>query len=311
MTWIDVEDYRFPGTWREGVVAEERAREYCRHLEAGKILYFKSPPFSLPQEDREFLLSQRQSSFKGHKNVSYRPSQDLLRGNDGTNPEDSERLRRVMASYSSEVIAFVKRFLSPYAQKAIIDFASYRPIQEQGRDLPLHKRNDLLHVDAFPSRPTHGGRILRVFTNINPTDSRVWETTDGFEALANHFAADAGLSRFANPSASREVLRTLAPVLKKVGIRGMDRSPYDQFMLRFHDYLKENQEYQKNWKKIRLEFPPGSTWLVYTDTVPHAVLSGKYAMEQTFIIPMAAMVAPEIAPLRVLEKLSGRTMARV
>jgi hypothetical protein len=24
-------------------------------------------------------------------------------------------------------------------------------LEEEGRDLPLHKRNDLLHVDAFPS----------------------------------------------------------------------------------------------------------------------------------------------------------------
>jgi len=25
-----------------------------------------------------------------------------------------------------------------------------------------------MHVDAFPGRPTHGGRILRVFANIKP-----------------------------------------------------------------------------------------------------------------------------------------------
>ena len=65
----------------------------------------------------------------------------------------------------------------------------------------------------------------------------------------------------------------------------MDRSAYDRFMLRFHDYLKENTEYQTKWPKIRMEFPPGSTWMVYTDQVPHAAMSGQFMTEQTFIIP--------------------------
>ena len=71
-----------------------------------------------------------------------------------------------------------------------LDYASYRPEEEQSRDLSLHKRNDLLHVDAFPSRPTRGGRILRCFTNINPTRTRNWLTTDRFPALAEKFARD-------------------------------------------------------------------------------------------------------------------------
>ena len=101
----------------------------------------------------------------------------------------------------------------------------------------------------------------------------------------------------------------MAPLLKAIGVKGADRSPYDQFMLRFHDFLKENSDYQQKWEKIRLEFPPFSTWMVFTDSVPHAALSGQFALEQTFIVPMEAMVTPEAAPLRVLERLSGRAMA--
>ena len=83
----------------------------------------------------------------------------------------------------------------------------------------------------------------------------------------------------------------------------------DRFMLRFHDYLKENQDYQTKYPKQRTEFPPNSVWLVYTDTVPHAVLSGKFALEQTFIIPVKAMVEPQSAPIKVLENLCGRGLA--
>jgi hypothetical protein len=192
-----------------------------------------------------------------------------------------------------------------------LDFASYRPNEEKGRDLSLHKRNDLIHVDAFPTRPTNGGRILRVFTNINPKANRVWEITEPFESLSEKLAKPAGLEKYAGyaKSASRKLRRTVGPVLRTVGIKNVDRSPYDHFMLHFHDWLKENREYQEKWPKTRIEFPPYSTWMVYTDTVPHSVLSGQFALEQTFIVPMNAMVVPEKTPLRLLEKLCGTALA--
>src|SRR5438270_9827165 len=94
----------------------------------------------------------------------------------------------------------LSRVLAPYASHWSLDFASFRPLEEQGRDLPLHKRNDLLHVDAFPSRPTRGGRILRVFTNLNPHEPRVWETVGPFDWLANNYARAAGLEQIAQSS---------------------------------------------------------------------------------------------------------------
>jgi hypothetical protein len=310
MSWLTVDDYRYPGGWIDDG-ATQRSRHWCRKLEEGQILFFTAAPFDLPQADREFLLSQKQSTFKGHKNVSYRPTQDLLRGDAGESPEASKRLHEVMRSYSQQVTGFLQKFLAPYASHWKMDFASYRPLEEQGRDLPLHKRNDLMHVDAFPSRPTHGGRILRVFTNINPQRGRVWETSEGFSSLAKHFAEPAGLRKIAagESSAGRAILKKFAPVFRAVGVRGVDRSAYDRFMLRFHDYLKENADYQQKWEKQRMEFPPGSTWLVYTDQVPHAVMSGQYALEQTYIVPIQAMVAPELSPLRVLEGIAGMALA--
>src|SRR5437764_4867581 len=46
------------------------------------------------------------------------------------------------------------------------------------RQLAQKSRNDLIHVDAFPTRPTNGNRILRVFSNISPDIPRVWVTTE-------------------------------------------------------------------------------------------------------------------------------------
>lgn len=309
MQWAEFNDYTSNG-WPGGTDAGERSREACRTIEQGRIIYFAQPPFELSQDDREFLLSQKQSAFKGHKNISYRPTTDLLRGADTESPDAAAKLQEVMRRFSKNVTGFLANFLAPYAKDWKLDFASYRPLEEQNRDNSLHKRNDLMHVDAFPSRPTHGGRILRCFVNINPSRVRVWETTEGFNTIAEKFADDAGLRKFAAGASSpgSVLVRKFAPVFKAVGIKGMDRSAYDKFMLRFHDYLKESNDYQQKWTKYRMEFPPGSCWMVYTDQVPHAVLSGQYAMEQTYIIPLKAMVAPELSPARVLEKMCGTAL---
>lgn len=305
-----VTDYEYPAGWIAGTDPNERSRHWCRELEEGKILRFDRIPFDLPEDDRRFLLSQKQSAFKGHKNVSYRPDSDVLRGAAEDDPQEARRLHELMRNYSRQVLQFLSRFLAPYASHWSTDYATWRPLEEENRDLPLHKRNDLLHVDAFPSRPTRGGRILRCFTNINPDRSRIWATTEGFVTIAERFALDAGLNDIARAASSPlgRVRRHMGPMLRAAGLRGADRTPYDRFMLRFHDYLKENDDYQRKWDKIRLEFPPFSTWMVFTDQVPHAALSGQYALEQTIIVPAAAMVAPERSPLHVLETMCGKSL---
>ncbi len=111
-------------------------------------------PFDLPEKDREFLLSQRQTESVFHKNISYRPKKDVLRGTNSNS--DSERMREIMKYYSAEVTRFISDFLAPYAGKLDLDFASFRPLEEKGRNLSQKKRNDLLHVDSFPDAPDQG-----------------------------------------------------------------------------------------------------------------------------------------------------------
>jgi len=308
MHWTEVSDYHFPNGWENSSRAGQRALACCEQLEEGQVLFFKEPPFSLPSADCEFLVSQRQSDTRLHKNISYRPKQDMLRGWASEGKEEGQRMHQIMRSYSQEVVKFLTRLLAPYAGHWSLDFASFRPEEEKGRNLPLHKRNDLLHVDSFPTRPTQGGRILRCFTNVNPTESRIWITTDRLPVLAQNFAKEAGLIEIARRGTTG--MDNFMWMMKKTfGMKAAQHSPYDKFMLRFHDYLKENQSFQENCEKILMEFPPGSTWICFTDTVPHAVLSGQYALEQTFIVPIRAMVKPEKAPIRVLEQIAQRPLA--
>ncbi len=278
------------------------SEEQYRRLESGDILYFPNAPFELTSEQRACLLSQRQSD-AFHKNISYRPAEDRLKGVDQKDPVEWERMHQTMRAYSTSAIAFMSSFLSRYAHNWKIDFASFRSIEEAGRKVALRSRNDLIHIDSFPSRPSHGDRLLRIFTNINPERPRIWVTSDPFEQLAWRYAGKAGLP---HPPGGLAKLRSKAlRALSTLGMPVVDRPPYDQFMLRFHHYLKENTAFQEECPKDQWVFPPNSTWIVFTDTASHSCISGQYALEQTFIVRRSSLVCPSKAPIAILERITG------
>jgi hypothetical protein len=265
------------------------AEDLYRGLEAGDILFFRRMPWPLPEGDQAYLRGLSQTSSAYHKNIAYRPASDRVTGFDPEGVSDPDKLRSIMRAFSLSVLEGLRSLLPRYMDDCRVDYASFRSVEEEGRNLSFNKRNDLLHIDAFPTRPTGGDLILRTFVNINPARSRVWLTSDPFEPLARQYAGPAGWAKMARPS-----------VLARLFAR---RSPYDRFMLRFHDYLKRNEEYQKNSAKYRWEFPPGSAWIVFTDIVPHAVISGQYALEQTVIVRREKLLSPERAPIAILNRL--------
>ena len=160
---IEVIDYTNSG-WQEPALQDTRSRWYCARLEEGQIVFFSATPFDLADEDRDFLIGVRQATAAYHKNISYRPAERRVRGLEHGSA-DAARLGEILRTYSERVTDFAREFLAPYARGWQLDFASFRSIEERGRELALKSRNDLLHTDAFPTRPTNGNRILRIFTN--------------------------------------------------------------------------------------------------------------------------------------------------
>ncbi len=285
----------------------DQARVLCTELEAGNILYFPHTPFDFPDDDVQFLLTRKQTDAAFHKNIAYRPAADRITGVDKSAGPDGDRLRAILRGYSQHSARFLGELLSPYAGKWKLDFASYRPLEERGRPARLRARNDLPHVDAFPTRPTNGDRILRLFTNLNPAQNRVWITSQTFDVVGPRFAKAIGLPRPGGGSALQRAFRKIATAAR---LPGASRSPYDDFMHRCHNAMKENAEFQEGCPKQRWEFPPHSTWIVFTDFVSHAVLEGQYALEQTFIVAREAMVRPENSPLAILESLAGYPLTK-
>ncbi len=163
------------------------------------------------------------------------------------------------------------------------------------KDRVQSKRHDdrRLHVDAFPTRPSGGTRLLRVFSNVHPgSHPRVWHVGEPFSE-----------GRWAICSKIPAPLPGSAMLLHLLGLTKARRTPYDHYMLQIHDRMKLDDEYQQTAKYERVEFPPGSTWICFTDQVSHAALGGRYLFEQTFTIPVEAMAQPHLSPLKVVEEL--------
>jgi hypothetical protein len=79
-------------------------------------------------------------------------------------------------------------------------------------------------------------------------------------------------------------------------------------MLGIQDRMKADEGYQSRVRQTQLAFPPGATWVCFTDCVSHAAMSGQFALEQTFYLPVSAMKHPHLSPLHILEGLTRRIL---
>ncbi len=284
-------------SWLDGPDGRDEA---VSALEAGRVLYI--PDLGFPVEEQERRFFDDDALRLSAKNVSYDPSTNEVRGlgsSGGVSDEDRVALGRMMARYAQFCRDLCASMLGDYATRLNMARTSFRPVEIEGRKPRTVGSNDtLLHVDSFSSRPVAGRRILRVFTNVSPAGKpRVWNVGEPFEDLARRFVP---LMRKPLPG-ERAMLRMLY-VTKSY------RTLYDHYMLRLHDDMKGDSEYQRTVPKKRVELAAGATWMCFTDQVSHAALSGQHLFEQTFYCDVADMARPERSPLKVLESLIQRPL---
>jgi hypothetical protein len=283
-------------------------RSLAEQLERGEVVQYPLCPFATPEgADRTFFLEQQLGS-RAHKNIGFDPQTGKTTGFLRRSPEQAARLRDLFTAFSRSATAWLSTVLPRYAGGWQLDRASFRPVEESTRKLRLTARNDLLHVDAFPGRPSNGWRILRLFVNLNPSESRVWITADTFPTLLERYGEQVGL-----PADDGEALldRLRDGILRIFQPGKQRRSAYDSFMLRLHNFLKANADYQKNCCKRTWEFAPGSAWLALTDTVTHAALRGRYALEHSYFISPRTLALPALSPPALLERMCKRHLLRL
>lgn len=274
-------------------VDEAATQLHARAIEDGGVLALPRLAFALDDAERRFL-DPRWSDARA-KNIS------LDRGEiHGTDAGGADRaaLRDMIARFGASASSLVAALFPRYAQHQKRARTSFRPQPAAGRDVSWRKDDTRLHVDAFPSRPNHGERILRVFCNVNPAgEDRVWRIGEPFDAMAAHF-----LPRLRPMRAGESQLLSWLHVTKG------RRSEYDHLMLGLHDAAKSDMAYQHDSPQQEVRFAPGTTWICFSDQVMHAAMGGQYMFEQTIHLPLAALYEPARAPLAILERMTGRRL---
>lgn len=282
------------GTW-PGAVASDVARSATAALERGDLLFLPHLPFAIERHEDEIFSP---SILSSSKNSSFDPATAKVGGTTLTG-EALHRLRSVMTRFSDGAAVLVRHMLPAYAPHIERARASFRPAEIAGRQSSWRKDDSRLHVDAFPASPVQGRRILRVFSNVNPTGRpRSWRVGGDFTSVAERFAPSLRL-----PAPGSAIL------LRAFRVTKSRRSAYDALMLQLHDRMKEDASFQEHAEQEAFDFPAGSTWMTFTDQVGHAAMAGQYQLEQTFLLPVSAMIEQRRSPLRILEGLKRRRLA--
>jgi hypothetical protein len=269
---------------------------FAQRLETEGLVILPGRPFALAAHEAD-LLDPALSDGRA-KNISLGPG-----GVRGARPDEvaQARLAALLGRYRDWARATLCDLAPAYAEGIESGRTSLRTRRVEA-DAPASRRKDdrRLHVDAFASQPTGGRRILRVFTNIDPAgEARLWRVGEPFEAHARRFVRGA-----------RRLLPGEPSLLRALGVTRARRTAYDQLMLQIHDRSKLDDAYQRSAPARDVAFEAGASWIVFTDSVVHAAVGGRFALEQTFYLPPAALMAPEASPLRILERLTGQDLAR-
>jgi len=265
-------------------------------LEAGRILYLPRLAFALLPHEQRFLSAEWSDGET--KNINLRGGERRLRGARGGS-EDLARMQAMMERFSSRCATLIGALLPHYVPHLTLASTSFRPCEVAGRKSSYRKDDARLHTDAFPSNPTGGARVLRVFTNINPEGKpRAWRVGEPFADMAARFLPRA-----------RRAWPGEAQLLRALRVTKRSRSEYDHLMLQLHDRVKADTGYQQQAPQQRIDFPVGSTWIVFSDQVLHAAMRGQFVMEETLMLPVSGMRAAETSPLRVLERITGHRLA--
>lgn len=265
-------------------------------LEQGKILFLPHLSFELSEQEKQLLNPALVDAKR--KNISFKPLEDVLTG--VTDANNVALTRQLLARYYQRCLSLVTQLLPIYTSVLHNPTNSLRlhPVTAWRDNTSWRKDDSRLHVDAFPSRPNYGERIIRIFTNINPHgEARSWRIGEDFTQLARRYLPQ---------------LDSYSPISSwlqhKVGITKRRRSHYDHLMLQLHDKMKADLVYQKEGLQQAIEFPSGSSWICFSDQTPHAAMGGQFMLEQTFLLPVSGMSQAQKSPLKILEALTQKTL---
>jgi hypothetical protein len=276
-------DWRSPGGSRHSIDA----------VEDGKVLYFPRMAFDLTADEQSLLRPELLA--RKSRNISL----DATGGLRGlADVREIVGVRCLLDRFALQARTLIHGLFPGYSEHLRAGPTSLRTQSVSQRRQSVRADDRRLHVDAFPSRPNRGERILRVFVNVNPErQARVWRVGEPFGDVARRFLPQA-----------RPYSAGQARMLNALGVTKTLRSEYDHLMVQLHDRMKADERYQRESPQQTVHFSSGSTWVCFSDQTVHAVMSGQHMLEQTFHLPVARQYNPDASPLAILGRLAGHPL---
>lgn len=271
-------------------------------LEIGNVLHLKGRGFALTERERA-IITDPKILFRGNKERSKRNGRPTLTFDVAT---DRLLFNRIQTPEKREIEAMLRRYstwsrnllqtIGPeFARACEQNRIIYRPVERS--------KVQGLHVDTTYLYPTQGRSKLRIFCNIDPENRpRVWEIGERFECLAKRYLPSVRIER---PWYEAMVDRSAS----LVGIVKGRHTTYDHVLENIRQLMMGDRDYQKSAPRRIVSFPAGSAWVALTDIVLHGGVSGQHALDQVFFLPPDVMLKPSRSALRILERLSGSTLA--
>lgn len=275
----------------------ERALET---LESGGVVHLPELGFEPTRQEQPLVDPARVVSLRwGKPRASGRPTllfyqrRGQLRGG-RLRGVSRRQVKLMLGRFADWARDLVLTLLPDYASSLEQEFTTFRPC--------LRTRRQSLHMDAAILRPTQGRGMLRLFTNVNGAGvPRVWQVGEPFEAAVRPLVSSL-------PERIRERPPGSGWLLERLGITKGPATAYDHTMRRLRDLMTEDDAYQRSAPRTIVEFATRSSWLAFTDLALHGAVSGQHSLDQTFLLPVSGMRHPERSSLRILERLTGRSL---
>jgi hypothetical protein len=290
--------------------APEVRREALETLEGGGLVLLPGRGFELTARERDLISDtrkllagiQEEQTRNGRPTILYEPWRGRIKRHHFASvggrlvrarvqPAAVPDLEAMMARFGAWAGELLDRLFPRYGPALVRERITYRP---HGR-----RTTQALHVDSAYGYPTQGRGMLRVFCNVDPAGRpRVWQVGEPFEPFARRFVA----------SAHPRGPGFTASLLRRLGIVRGSKTAYDRLLAEIRRMAKHDRAYQSAAPRRIVEFPSASAWIAITDLVLHGAVSGQHSLDQTFLLPAAAMADPSRSSLRILERLTGRAL---
>lgn len=271
-------------------------------LEAGNVLYLKGRGFELTDRERAIITdpkiifrgNEQRAKRNGRPTLTFDMAVNRLLFNNIRNPEKQE-IEAMLRRYSVWSRELLETLVPDYARACEQNRIIYRPAERAQRQG--------MHVDTTYLYPTQGRSKLRIFCNIDPSGRpREWELGERFELFAKRYLPSIRVER-------RWYEKATDNAASLAGIVTGHRTGFDHVLEQIRHLGKQDRDFQKKAPRRNFSFPSGAVWVGLTDIVLHGGVSGQHALDQVFFLPPEVMRDPSRSALRILERLSGHTLA--